>query len=145
MGQYAQLTRQRLVTSMTPRTTTDRWNTRSRTAAARACSSCCALPSAAIISISSARENTLGARGSAWMKNGIDIGRRRRSTPGVHADRHETAVARNRERDRLRLRAKRHRPARIGVHRVLAVLLVPFGHRRRLVHLLDDVTPADAG
>ena len=38
-----------------------------------------------------------------------------------------------------------HRFPRIGINGVFAVQLVPVGHARRVVHLLDDVPPADSG
>src|SRR5688572_212135 len=38
----------------------------------------------------------------------------------------------------------RHRVA-AGVYGMLSVLLVPLSDRRRLVHVLDDLSPADSG
>src|ERR1035437_10371416 len=129
---------------MTPRTTTDRRKTRSRIAAACAWSCCCALPSAVIISSSSAREYTLRARdapvGMENWRNGAGWLRRL-----LRPDRNEPSIPGNGERDRLREWRERHGRARIRVHRVLPVLLVPLRDRRRLLHLLDDVAPADAG
>src|SRR5450759_1829039 len=62
-----------------------------------------------------------------------------------HPDRDEQSIPWNGERDRLREGRERYGLTRIGVHRMLPVLLVPLGHRRRLVHPLDDVAPARAG
>src|SRR5438874_13782859 len=57
----------------------------------------------------------------------------------------EAAVARDVERDRPRACRQRHRLVRVRVDRMLPVLLVPVGHLRVLVHVLDDLPPADAG
>src|SRR5260221_13524036 len=59
--------------------------------------------------------------------------------------RDQDAVLRDSERDRLPERRERHRLSRIRVDGVLPVLFVPLRHGGVLVHLLDDVAPADAG
>ena len=56
----------------------------------------------------------------------------------------EPAVLRNVQRHGLTDR-QRHGLARVGVDGVLAVLAIPVGDGRVLVHLLDDLPPADAG
>ena len=57
----------------------------------------------------------------------------------------QPAVRGDLQRDRLRVGGQRHGLARVGVDGVLAVLAVPLGDGRVLVHLLDDLPPADAG
>src|SRR5688572_22852892 len=57
----------------------------------------------------------------------------------------ELTVTWDLERQELRPRRQRHRFLRVRIHGMLAVLFIPIRDARVVMHVLDDLPPADAG